>query len=94
MVNLNIRIDENLNADVEDVLSRLGLTTSDAVRLFFAQIRNTRSIPFMLKLYDEPNTELQTAMKRADDYIAGKDTQNFCKHSNINSLKALVDEKD
>ncbi|MBQ7659257.1 MAG: type II toxin-antitoxin system RelB/DinJ family antitoxin [Alphaproteobacteria bacterium] len=73
MVNLNIRIDENLKADVEAVLMRLGLTTSDAVRLFFAQIRNTRSIPFELKVYDEPNETLKRDLIQAEeDFKAGR----------------------
>ncbi len=63
MINLNIGIDENLKAEAEAVLSNLGLSTSEAVRLFFAQVRNTRSIPFPLKAAEEPNEELIQAMK-------------------------------
>ncbi len=92
MVNLNIRIDEKLKEDAEIVLSRLGLTVSDAVRLFFAQVRNTRSIPFELKLYEEPNTKLQASMKRADDYVCGKKSEGFKKCSTLEDFKSDVEK--
>ena len=94
MVNLNIRIDEKLKEDAENILARLGLTASDAIRLFFAQIRNTRSIPFELKLYEEPNEELQSAMKRADAYAKGQDKVLFKSHQTLADLKADVEKND
>lgn len=53
MANLNIRIDANLKQDVDKILGRLGLNASDAVRIFFARIREERGIPFALKLPDK-----------------------------------------
>lgn len=50
MTNLNVRIDENLKNDVDKILRRLGLSFSDAVRIFFARICEERGIPFELKL--------------------------------------------
>ncbi len=50
MANLNIRIDADLKQDVDRILGRLGLNASDAVRIFFARIREERGIPFALKL--------------------------------------------
>ena len=53
MANLNIRIDANLKQDVDKILGRLGLNASDAVRIFFARIREEKGIPFALKLPDK-----------------------------------------
>lgn len=73
MANLTVRMDENLKADAEKVLERLGLTASEAVRLFFAQIRNTRSIPFALCAGDEPNEKLEKIFEEAEkEYRSGK----------------------
>ena len=73
MANLTVRIDEKLKADAESVLSKLGLTASDAIRIFFSQIRNTKGIPFELKLYDDPSAETVAAIKQAEkDLKAGK----------------------
>ncbi len=73
MANLTVRIDENLKADAEKVLQCLGLTASEAVRLFFAQIRNTRSIPFELKIGDVPSEKLESILVEAEkEYKTGK----------------------
>ncbi len=44
------RIDPELKADVEDILSRLGVTPSSVVQMLYSQIKLTRSIPFGIKL--------------------------------------------
>ena len=78
MANLTVRIDEKLKADAESVLSKLGLTASDAIRIFFSQIRNTKGIPFELKLYDEPSAETVAAIKQAEkDLKAGKVSRSY-----------------
>lgn len=91
MVNLTIRIDEKLKADAESVLARLGLTASDAVRLFFAQIRNTRSIPFELKAYDEVTEKLKMQLIEAEEeYIAGKSHGPFNNGADV--IKSIMEE--
>lgn len=44
------RIDEDLKSDVEGVLSQLGLSMSEAIGLFMAQIKLTNGIPFDIKV--------------------------------------------
>lgn len=44
------RIDPKLKADVEDILSQLGLTPSSVVQMLYSQIKLTKSIPFSIKL--------------------------------------------
>ena len=44
------RIDPKLKADVEDILSQLGLTPSSVVQMLYSQIKLTKSIPFKIKL--------------------------------------------
>ena len=75
------RIDPQLKADVEDILSRLGVTPSSVVQMLYSQIKLTRSIPFGIKLpvkaplslaeltTEELNAELQ---KGYDSILAGK----------------------
>jgi addiction module RelB/DinJ family antitoxin len=43
-----IRIDENEKNETFAVLRDLGITPAQAVKMFFAQVRITRSIPFQL----------------------------------------------
>ena len=47
------RIDEDLKAEAEDILKQLGLTTSQAINLYFSQIVLQRGMPFDVRLPDE-----------------------------------------
>ncbi len=47
---IHVRVDSELKTDVESILDELGLTTSQAVRLFFHQIRAWRRLPISLDL--------------------------------------------
>ena len=46
------RIDEELKAEAEDILKQLGLTTSQAINLYFSQIVLQRGMPFNVRLPD------------------------------------------
>lgn len=47
------RIDEELKAEAEDILRQLGLTTSQAINLYFSQIVLQRGMPFDVRLPDD-----------------------------------------
>lgn len=46
--NLHIRLPAKLKREAEQVLSELGLDTSSAIRLFYAQIALNQTLPFSL----------------------------------------------
>ncbi|MFK0572505.1 type II toxin-antitoxin system RelB/DinJ family antitoxin [Endozoicomonas sp.] len=48
------RIDEGLKQEAEDILRQLGLTTSQAINLYFSQIVLHRGMPFDVRLPEEP----------------------------------------
>ena len=56
---INARIKPELKGDVEQILSQLGLTTTQAITIFFEQIRMNKGIPFKLEI---PNDETVSAM--------------------------------
>ena len=56
---INARIKPELKGDVEKILSQLGITTTQAITMFFEQIRMNRGIPFKLEI---PNDETKKAM--------------------------------
>ena len=76
-VQINAKIDCETKEKAVNVLHSLGMTTSQAISLFFRQIIFTKSIPFELKL---PNKETVETFKKTD---AGKDL-----HS-VSSVKEL-----
>ncbi|KEI69376.1 type II toxin-antitoxin system RelB/DinJ family antitoxin [Endozoicomonas elysicola] len=47
------RIDESLKQEAEEILRQLGLTTSQAINLYFSQIVLHRGMPFEVCLPEE-----------------------------------------
>jgi DNA-damage-inducible protein J len=66
---INARIRPELKQEVEKILGQLGISTTQAITMFFEQIRLKRGIPFELKI---PNQETQAAM---DDARANRDLE-------------------
>ena len=60
------RVDAQLKKDVEQILSEIGLSTSQAITLFLKGIKRERGIPFELKI---PNKETLQAMEEAEKGI-------------------------
>ncbi|WP_257254143.1 MULTISPECIES: type II toxin-antitoxin system RelB/DinJ family antitoxin [unclassified Endozoicomonas] len=47
------RIDERLKEEAEEVLRKLGLTTSQAINIYFSQIALRKGLPFDVVIPDE-----------------------------------------
>ncbi len=58
------RVDTQLKDDVEEILSQIGLSTSQAITLFMKRIKYEKGIPFELKV---PNATTLNAMREAND---------------------------
>lgn len=58
------RIDKNLKISVEHVLEKLGLSMSEAINLYMAQIKLQKGIPFDIKL---PNDVTLKSFKDTDE---------------------------
>lgn len=46
---ISVRIEPQVKEEAESVLKRIGLSTSDAVNIYFRQIAMSRGIPFEVK---------------------------------------------
>ncbi|MFA5480586.1 MAG: type II toxin-antitoxin system RelB/DinJ family antitoxin [Candidatus Muiribacteriota bacterium] len=68
---INFRIDSTIKTEVEDILKQLGLTKTQAIKLFFNKIIQTKSIPFSINI---PNEETIKALNAAED---GKNLKKF-----------------
>jgi DNA-damage-inducible protein J len=60
------RIEPDLKRESEAILARLGMNTTDAIRMFFAQIRLQQGLPFSVRI---PNAKTQSAI---DELEAGQ----------------------
>lgn len=61
------RIDERLKDEATAVLSELGLTVSDLVRITLTRVARDKALPFELKA---PNAETRAAMKESRAIMA------------------------
>lgn len=61
---LHVRVDEQLKVRANETLAEMGLSVSDAVRVFLMRVVAERQMPFAIKA---PNTETLAAMAEADE---------------------------
>ena len=50
---INVRIDPKLKKQAEKILEELGLSVSDAIRLFLRQVVSHRGLPFEMRVGTE-----------------------------------------
>ncbi len=82
--NFNIRIDSELKASTNEVLKSYGLTLTQAVKLFFNEISQTKQVPLSFNYHAE--TPNQTTLQAMEDFLK--------EHDNLESVsleQALAD---
>ncbi len=77
---ISVRIDHATKAAAEGVFDALGLSATDAIRMFYRQVAIQRGLPFAAKI---PNAETLAAIKELD---AGKG-----KKSSLKAFKAFIE---
>lgn len=60
---VHIRMDEQIKAQATETLAAMGLSVSDAVRVFLTRVVAEKQLPFALKV---PNAKTRTAMTEAN----------------------------
>jgi DNA-damage-inducible protein J len=60
---ISIRIDHATKAAAERIFNALGLSATDAVRMFYKQVAMQHGLPFAAKI---PNAETLEAIREAD----------------------------
>jgi len=73
MANLSVSIDRGLKRDVENILCSLGISTNDAINLYFNRIRESSGIP----------VEIVSDIPTQDTVMAMDETINDIKNGNI-----------
>jgi len=61
---VHVRVDEQIKAQAAETLAAMGLSISDAVRVFLMRVIAEKQMPFALKA---PNAETRAAMAEADE---------------------------
>ena len=61
---VHVRVNEQIKAQAAETLAAMGLTISDAVRVFLMRVVADKQMPFDIKA---PNAETRAAMVEADE---------------------------
>jgi DNA-damage-inducible protein J len=76
---IRARTDEKLKDQVETIFHKLGMTTTEAINLFYRQVKAHRGLPFLVRI---PNAETRRTLEksaRGEDVIASKDAKDLFK---------------
>jgi DNA-damage-inducible protein J len=84
---IHARLDPALKANVENILCQLGLTSSDAVALFFKQVELHGGLPFELKI-PRYNAETRAAIEEARILAKDKSAETF---TDMGSLRRAIE---
>jgi DNA-damage-inducible protein J len=79
---VHVRLDEQMKAQATETLASMGLTVSDAVRVFLMRVVADKQMPFALKA---PNAETLVAMAEADEITRTR-------HARFGSAAELLDD--
>lgn len=58
------RVDQDLKDETDKIFSELGISTTDAIRMFLAQVKLHRGLPFSVGLPDQNDDLLVTKSMR------------------------------
>lgn len=61
---VHVRVDEQTKTQATETLAAMGLSVSDAVRMFLRRVAVEKAIPFPVRV---PNAETRAAMAEADE---------------------------
>ena len=71
------RMEPDLKDEVEKLFHELGISTTDAINIFFKQVKLHHGLPFEVAI---PNELTQKVLKETDDGI------NIVRHENIDDM--------
>jgi DNA-damage-inducible protein J len=66
---IHVRVDQQIKAQATETLALMGLSVSDAVRVFLMRVVADKQMPFRLKV---PNVDTRTAMNEADEIASSR----------------------
>ena len=75
---IRARVEPELKYQAEDVFSKLGLSPTEAITLFYAQVTLHKGLPFAVKV---PNAETIEALRQA------RSGEGLTEYANLESLK-------
>lgn len=76
---IRARVEPELKHEAEEVFSALGLSPTEAIRLFYKQVALHHGLPFEVRI---PNAETREAMRQA------REREGIVEYASLDDLKA------
>ncbi len=76
---IRARVEPELKYQAEEIFSKIGLSPTEAITLFYAQVTLHRGLPFAVKI---PNAETIEALRQA------RSGEGLTEYDNLENLKA------
>lgn len=70
-------VDVDLRKNAEHLLSSMGLSLNDGIRMFLNQLVMNRAIPFQPRVINDSNEYIHKIKKAYDDVVNGKGGMSF-----------------
>ena len=81
---VHVRVDDDIKAQATEALSAMGLSVSDAVRIFLKRVVADQALPIELKV---PNAETRAAMQESRAIIRAHRTRYASAQALFNALE-------
>ncbi len=81
---VHVRVDENIKTQAAETLASMGLTVSDAVRVFLTRVVADKELPFALKA---PNARSRAAIDEANEIISSRRARFITANALLNDLE-------
>ena len=79
---IRVQVEPGLKHEAERLFSTLGLSPSEAIALFYAQVTLHQGLPFSMKI---PNAETREALRQA------REEEGLTEYASLDALKAAHD---
>jgi DNA-damage-inducible protein J len=84
---INARTEAELKSEVEGILKSLGLSTSEAINIFFRQVRLRRGLPFPVEMPNDETLEVVRDSEEGRGLVKCKDADDMFKRLGVGGAK-------
>ena len=82
-VKIQTRMEQDLKKRAQRILNKLGISTADAIRLYFQQIVDRNGIPFDVNTPNEKTRQAIDDARKENDLMSYKSPEEHFKANNI-----------
>ncbi|MFA5182114.1 MAG: type II toxin-antitoxin system RelB/DinJ family antitoxin [Syntrophales bacterium] len=80
---INARTERELKKEVEEILKSLGLSTTEAINIFFRQVKLRRGLPFPVEIPNEGTMAVFRDSEEGKGLVECKDTDDMFKRLGV-----------